>query len=493
MRLGIDFGSTYSTISRYDPVRDTVEAVTMQEGDPASIPSVVSINKRGMVTCGQGAKMQAGKKNIRLFEAFKMLLTEQNETLLQERGYDSQYTPRAITAKFLEHIISGALKRSGGGDTVENLVICVPEIWSRGVTARDGRYILRDLLYHEIGPKVEHVRVVTEPEAASAYFAYNYEKETGKTFNGHLLLIDYGGGTLDITLTEVASDGKGGMEIAYREGGGDGENHRDAAGTSDIGCAGIAYMQNVVLLALRDQGYIAPDETPNYASPAFVGAVHELEIQLRVPERIEQIEDTFGVYGSFRKMDEILEEEPTEFVPLDYDGEELIVTFHHLFRAYQQVIEPVVRKEISKINASVQQHIGADPTKAEAGVRDDFKIALVGGFGSFYLVKAQISEIYNLDYNSAIDLRTKSINASQRELAISLGAALVSAKKIELRKTARHSIGLATVYPNKKTEAVEAVLIQLVNFIQRPLAGHAVGRQPGAVCFTCGHGSCQGS
>ena len=69
------------------------------------------------------------------------------------------------------------------------------------------RRILRSILQNEISCPVKHVQVVTEPEAASAYFAYHYEKETGKPFNGSLLLIDYGGGTLDITLTRIASDG----------------------------------------------------------------------------------------------------------------------------------------------------------------------------------------------------------------------------------------------------------------------------------------------
>lgn len=443
MKLGIDFGSTYSTISRYDAHSNSVTAITLQEGGAASIPSVVCINKNNKVTCGQGAKDQASKKSVRLFEAFKMLLTERNQTLTRERGYDEIYTPRAVTAMYLESIIRGSLKRYGETE-VEDAVICVPEIWGKNVNTLDGRMILRDVLSREIDVPVKHVRVVTEPEAASAYFAYNYEKETGKTFNGHLLLIDYGGGTLDITLTQVTSDGKGNMEIGYREGGGSGENHRDSSGASDIGCAGIAYMQNVVLLAVRDQGLIAPDAAPDYTAPEFVHTVHDLESQLRAPERIEEIEDVFGEYGTFRKMRQIMDEAPMEFVSLEYDGEEVTVTFQHLFAAYLQIVEPVLKREITAINRRVETHIGSDPCKPEAGVRDDFKIALVGGFGSYFLVKSQIAEMYQLDPNPKIDLRTKSINANQQELAISLGAALLAAGRVVLQKTARRSIGLAT-------------------------------------------------
>jgi hypothetical protein len=99
---------------------------------------------------------------------------------------------------------------------------------------------------------------------------------------------------------------------------------------------------------------------------------------------------------------------------------------------------------IREINRKVASHIGDDPCKPEAGIRDDFKIALVGGFSSFFLVKQQLAEIYRLDANSAIDLRTKNITADKREQAISLGAALLAAGKIVLQRTARYSIGLCT-------------------------------------------------
>lgn len=448
MKIGIDFGSTYSVVSKFNPTTDNVEAITFAEGEPASIPSVVSISKKGQVTSGKGAKDQAGKKTVRIFEGFKILLTETNREMLLKRGYDDTFTPREITRCYLESTLKGVLTREGG-DSFENVVICVPEIWGGGenLTALDGRMILRSILQKEIGIPVKHVQVVTEPEAASAFFAYNYEKETGKKFNGHLLLIDYGGGTLDITLTEVFSNGMGRMEIGYREGGGAGENHPDSAGNGSIGSAGIAYMQAVVTRALRDAGILAEDEQPDYTAPDFIAAVRDLESQLKSVERIHDIEDTFAPYGSYREMKSILDDDLGEdnfFASLEYDGEEVSVTFQQLFRCYQETIEKVLENQIREINRKVETHIGDDPCKPEAGVRDDFKIALVGGFGSFFLVKQQLAEIYHLDPNPAIDLRTKNITADKREQAISLGAALLAAGKIVLQRTARYSIGLCT-------------------------------------------------
>lgn len=443
MKIGIDFGSTYSTVSKYDYVTDSVEALALAEGAPVSIPSVVSINKKGQKTCGHGAKGQVGKKSVRIFEAFKMLLNEPNQEMLRRRGYDGEWTPRIIAKVFLESVLHGILHREGRTD-FDNVVICVPEIWGKNLSTLDGRAILRDILQKDIDIPIKSLQVVTEPEAASAFIAYNYEKETQNNFNGHLLLIDYGGGTLDLTLTQVTSRGNGFMEIGYREGGGAGENHPDNRGSGAIGKAGIAYMQGVVLQALKEQNLLPDSDSVDYTDPDFVAAVKDLESQMKSAERIKEIEDIFCEFGSYRNIKNILKDDPIEFITVEYGGEEVSVTYQHLFQAYQEIIEQVLYDEVGKINKLVKTHIGEDPCLPAAGMRDDFKIALVGGFSSFYLVKKQIAEIYNLDPNSAVDLRVKNVSADKQEQAISMGAALLAAGKVILQKTARYSIGIFT-------------------------------------------------
>ena len=326
MNLGIDFGSTYSSIAKYNMVTGNAEHVTLAEGAPASIPSVVSISKKGVISCGLAAKEQVGKRSVRIFEAFKMLLNEPNRNMCQRRGYDDQYTPRKITKIFLETTLKGALLREGK-DSLENVVICVPEIWGNSLNTLDGRAILRDVLKKEIDIPIKSVQVVTEPEAASAFIAYNYEKETKKSFNGHLLLIDYGGGTLDLTLTQVASNGNGSMEISYREGGGAGENHPDKQGSGAIGKAGIAFMQGVVIRAMRDQGLLEEGSSMDYTNPDFFAAVKDLESQMKSAERIKEIEDVFGEFGAYHNIKKILKEPPIDFVSVEYDEEEVSITY----------------------------------------------------------------------------------------------------------------------------------------------------------------------
>ncbi len=442
MKLGIDFGSTYSTVSKYDPQTDGVKPLSISEGSSFSIPSVVSISKKGVISCGTAAKDQVGKKTVQIFEAFKMLLNEPDEYMRRRRGYSGVYSPRLMTQYFLKNVLS-AISHREGFEKVEELVICVPEVWEKRPNTMDGRLILRDVLKNDLGIPVGHIRVVTEPEAASAFIAYHYEQQTHKRYQGHLLLIDYGGGTLDLTLTQVASDGNGVMEIRYRGSGGAGENHPDSQGGGDIGTAGIAFMQRVVMLALMEQG-LASDPVC-YTAPEFLAAVKELESQMKAAERIREIEEVFGSFGGYRSIRKILQQTPEEFISLEYGGEEVQVTYQHLYMAYRDVIEGVLDREIGKMNLLVKEEIRRDPCDPASGNQEDFKIALVGGFSSFYLVRQQIAQIYNLDPDQQVDLRVKNVCADQQEQAISLGAALLAAGKVKLQRTARYSIGIHTV------------------------------------------------
>lgn len=453
MDIGIDFGSTYSTISIYRESSRNAEAIALAQGDPASIPSVVSLSKKGDVNYGKTAKNQIGYATYRIFEAFKMLLNETNQEILKKRGYDDVHTPHWATKCFLNSIIRGAMKREEQKE-LGNVVICVPEIWGKGAQTLDGRTILRNIIQNELDPaiKPKRVQVTTEPEAASAYFAYQYQQVTRQRFNGYLLLIDYGGGTLDITLTEVRSSDEG-MEIGRRESGGAGENHPDRNGNISIGSAGIAFIQRIVELALRDAGLLGKDEPLDYTSRDVLRAINGTENLLKSPDKIQEIEDTFGGFGSgYEDAEGILDEESRSFGDIEYQEEAVTITYQQIYTAYKEVVAPVLARQVGIINARVEKHIHADPCDPAAGDRDDFKIALVGGFGTFYLVKKQICDIYRLDTNSKLDKRTRNMAADKKEQAISLGAALLAAGKVVLQKVAQYSIGLCSTAQNGKRQ-----------------------------------------
>ena len=416
MDLGVDFGSTYTTISQYREATEQLQDISLFEGTPF-IPTVVSEGK-GKLQFGAGAKVKTGKKGFRTFKAFKMLLPETNEKVLEERGFDEEHRPDKIAEQFLDFCLREALRQCGE-EKVGKMVIGVPEVWNDHLETLDGRNVLRNICVSF--PYVDEVQVVSEPAAASAFFAYNFQKNTDRDFDGHILLIDYGGGTLDITLTKVALTDGGSMEIKVEERTGAGENTE-----GKIGSAGIQYMEQVMTRAIAECGAF-PDGIQ--MDDRFFRAVDELEEELKTSGKM--IGDVFDEYGL---DDPDLEDE--EFTTIDYCGESVPVMFGLMLRVYNEVIAPVLKEQLALMVAYMEN----------AGIRYDdadqevFKIALVGGFGNFYLVDRQIRETFHF---SSMDKRTKDIInvASDREKAVSLGAALVASDIIRIRNTAPYSIG----------------------------------------------------
>lgn len=444
MKLGIDFGSAYSTISRYIAAENRVEALTLKEGDSATIPSAVSVSRAGEVMCGTSAKNKVGRKNVKVYEKFKMLLVETDEQIISNSGYNQDFTPYDAAKAFLESVLCGVMNRyAGKNEEIEELVFCVPEVWSSQARTLDGRNLLKDIVQKIKLPNQKstpHIRIYTEPEAASAFFAYNYEIETGEQFNGYLLLIDYGGGTLDITLTSITSDGEQRMEIRNCESGGVGENHPNSNGNYFIGNAGIAYINKVVELAILDSEEL--DEPPIFDSIDYIKAMQELEDALKDSSKIKNIKFVFDELGDYDDYESILDEKPKTFCEIEYMDETINVTYQHLFLAYQAIVAGVIEDQLGNINKKIVKNIGLDLCELDASLRNDFKIAVVGGFGTFHLVQKQIAHIYNLQLQN--DLRIKNINLDKCEQAISLGAALLAADCVKIQKRARYSIGLCS-------------------------------------------------
>lgn len=437
MNLGIDFGSTYSMLSYYNAVDDTVQAVQSQVGSKY-IPSIACFDYNNEIITGQSAKdLLAGEPDWTSYRAFKMLLPECDPEKLAARGYNAECTPRSITKEFLRQQLIMA-KESYNVDRFENVIICIPAVWNTELYTMSGKVILRDIC-RELD-MMDKVTVVTEPAAASAYFAYNYHKNTGKPYDGLILIVDYGGGTLDITLTKVNAtqreNGIQSMEIDVIGQTGAGENHG-----KNIGDAGIAYMEGVVKLALQKAGIGEPAydghflRALNILESALISNTHKLTLRLRRD------------YGG---MPERMENDETVFTTLSYRGSPVKVSYSTLYEVYQKIIQPVLAKQLDKVYQEYLKPEKIDPSRAV----DGFKIALVGGFGQFFLVQRQVWDFFHIS-DTVRDARLQDLSygaASQsvaavdsgKEDAISYGAALIAGGVVTMRKTAKLSVGLFT-------------------------------------------------
>lgn len=446
INVGIDFGSTNTTIAIYKKDKDCPEALTLGLTTPY-IPSVVSYNKKnGEYSIGVTAKTQTGKRNYDIYKAFKMLIPENDTEILFQRGYTEEKTPQAITKAFIEKLLRKALIELGE-EQINKLVIGVPEIWREQETTIDGIPIIREIL--ESISFVKEVEVASEPEAATAYFAHNYKKKTNEIYNGQVLLVDYGGGTLDITLTEVSGINESNVQIKTLERTGAGENV-----DGNVGKAGIVYMETVVIEALKRAELLDDDTVPDADYNKFCKAVYEFETQIQ--SSVEDIEAVFSEYEGIGIEESVNELEEEEFTTIEYKGEDVEISYGLLVDVYNRVIRNVLNEKLQEI----ELYMKSKEIDYLNPANKSLKIALVGGFGRYYLVEDQIKRFFGFRIQN--DKRQENIltSTSDCEQAISLGTALLANDVIGIKYTAPYSIGYWAFAENGKKEYVYAFKIR---------------------------------
>lgn len=436
MNLGIDFGSTYSIFSVYDEKNDIVKALELTEGGSKYIPSIACVDDDENLITGQQAKSFLSEQHdLQPYRAFKMLLAETDRERLAARGYSADITPRSVSKAFLQQHMKLALN---GAEQFDHVVICVPEVWDREILTMGGKAVLRDIC-KEIG-LANTVTVVSEPAAASAYFAYTYKKQSGKNYDGAILIIDYGGGTLDITLTRVTTvtreDGTNAIEIDSCGQAGAGENHPD-----QVGDAGIAYMEGVVRLALQEAKLLPYGKVPE-CDGSFLSTLNMLEAALmnKSDKIVDALQDCITDPESMAQNQSV-------FVTLRYRSKKFPVLMSTLYKAYKQIIQPVLNRQLDEIQKNALSPLNIDPTKPG---QKNLKIALVGGFGKYIMVQQQVYEKYRIS-DPYEDSRLEKIGLENRESAISYGAALIASGVVTMRKTAKQSIGLVSTLNGRET------------------------------------------
>lgn len=459
--IGIDLGSTNSSVFVYDLENGKAIPVNVISASPL-VPSVVSFDpKTNTYDFGVNAK-NTKTKRTRVFKAFKMLLSEMDAGILKDRRYDpipdeladeaekaSANTPENVTRIFMKNIIEAVL-RNTGADYIENLVVGFPEVWNNIETA-GARFILREIcrgllveVNKEVGQRTRtevtsHVTVRTEPECASAFIAKQLEQETGKNYNGNILMIDYGGGTLDITLSNIATNADGIMEIHVLARQGAGENSTQ---DKQIGNAGIIYMESIIEEAIRraevfEEGEEIPHDNKFYA------AVNALENCITGGMR-KKLEMTFKTNGVDEEaLEDLYDEENLQdwlFCTVDYEGagdeDELLIPYSLLAKCYNEIIAPTLTKHIRLIMGDM---LDADIPYLDAN-SDQLKIAVVGGFGRYYPVREQVAKLFKV--NHVKDRRMVKMSEDEAELAIAHGACLLSGGVMKIQKTARLEIGM---------------------------------------------------
>ena len=188
--IGIDLGTSNSAAAYMDKGRPVImpsaEGAGIASGK--AFPSYVAFTKDGQKLVGEPAKRQASINP----EGTIMAAKRQMGTDHKFSVYGKDYTPQQISAFILQKIKQDA--EAYLGTKVEEVVITCPAYFNdnQRTATRDAGEIA--------GLKV--LRIINEPTAACLAYGLN---KVGKELK--IMVFDFGGGTLDVTIMEMWAEG----------------------------------------------------------------------------------------------------------------------------------------------------------------------------------------------------------------------------------------------------------------------------------------------
>ena len=195
--MGIDLGTSNSAAAFLQAGKPTI--IPSAEGTTQygkAFPSVVAFTKDGQLLVGEPARRQAVSNPRGTIMAAKRKIG----TNFKYKINGKDYTPQQISAYILQKIKKDA--EEFVGEKIEKAVITVPAYFDdnqRQATKDAGKIA-----------GLEVVRLVNEPTAASMAYGIDKSKQDHK-----VLVFDFGGGTLDVTIMEF---GEGVFEVKATKG-----------------------------------------------------------------------------------------------------------------------------------------------------------------------------------------------------------------------------------------------------------------------------------
>lgn len=363
---GIDLGTTNSSICRMEKGEPVVIKTDIQKD---TLPSCVSVNRRGSLRVGDGAynTMKSDKR-----QATKSWKREDSNTYIEFKrtmGTDTKYhcsnAGKDFTSEELSSEVLKTLKSFITDEVFRSVVITVPAKFTVGqktATIEAAKMAGFD-----------HCELLQEPIAAS--FAYGL---TTDQKNGIWMVFDFGGGTFDAALLKVED---GIMQVF------------DTAGNNYLGGKDLdaAIVENIIIPYLKENysinGILADKEKNAVLRDAMKTYAEDVKNQLSFKDS-EDILSNLGDLG---------EDEDGEEIELD-----LTVTQQQVFDAMRPVFQKAVDvcKELMKRNNLK----GTDLNK----------LILVGGPTHSPLIRQMLREQITPNVDTSIDPMT----------AVATGAAL---------------------------------------------------------------------
>ena len=403
---GIDLGTTNSSICRMEKGEPMViKTDTLKD----TLPSCVSINKKGSIKVGDGAYNTMKSDKRRATKSWKQEASNTYIEFKRTMGTDKTYHCANIDKDFSSEQLSAevlkTLKTFVTDETFRSVVITVPAKFT--VNQKTATIEAAKMA------GFDRCELLQEPIAAS--FAYGLSSEQK---NGIWMVFDFGGGTFDAALLKVED---GIMQVFDTEG----DNY---LGGKDLDSA---IVEQIIIPYLKEHYSIDDILADKQKSAVLRESVKTYAEDVKNQLSFKDKEDILSNLG------DLGEDDDGEEIELD-----LTVTQAQVFDA----MRPVFQKAVD-ICKNLMQRNNLTASKLN-------KLILVGGPTHSPLIRQMLREQITPNVDTSIDPMT----------AVATGAALYAStlsNDVKAEDIERGTIQLSIAYEATSVEQVEYVAVKL--------------------------------
>ncbi len=395
---GLDFGMTNSLLCIHEPDSDPVPFIA-RGAEGWAVPTVVA-------EAGEGSMLRRfigliARHTSGFVENFKIGLPRAGSMSEAERRTTAEFK---AASSFLDTLFRNYFSESGRSH-FDKLVVTVPETWLSGGQLA-GVHALKDVLGN-IG--IANPQILSEPVAASCFFAYRHQKLTRRPFDGHVLVFDHGGSTLDLcvarlngthihTITRV---GRAGLEGTF-------------------GFGGVQFDHLVLERIARRSQRLAKLEGVDRAR-----WLHEFE-------RMKRIMSDLVEAGCQPDASADARSEPV------FSVADTQVRLGDLLDVFEAEFAAKIRSDVETVLAQAKALENIDTRDP-----DKFRVVMVGGFSEFAPIRRLLAEIFRVESGTP-EVLNSYLTANEKWLAVAKGACLVAANAIDVKPTCPFTFGITS-------------------------------------------------
>ncbi len=429
-KIGFDFGTTNSACCFYDQKKQVFDFLKFDMQALDFFPTMIAYRKDddSIRYIGEMAKKYQFSPSFDVYELFKMSLGQN----AKDKG-GRMKCPREVARDFIDEVIQKFVAKSQ--TLVNNIVMTVPDIWKN---EEKNKIAVDNLtaIYEQLGFEVnERVAFESEPVSAAAYYCREIKDNS---YEGHLVVIDYGGGTLDLTLCRT-NDGKN-INVLRRCGNG---------GNADMGCAGTAF-DNGMTQRIIDK-YNLDKEKYKSGTQEFLALRNAFE-----EAKISSTEITKDVLCDYYKAyDKITGEnynDRSAFIVSGYGLEDdYDVMASDVAKVYQEVNFEVMEEALTQMKKHCKELC------VDINSQEHFRVLMVGGFSNLYCVESQVRKAFESIDGVRDDRFDDGMNLAARSTAIAHGAAIIADGMVTVEYNCQSDIGF--YYYDIFSESEKAIAI----------------------------------